>query len=129
MLQIIHLKTNRMEGTLPSEIGSLSMLSWFDVSMNQIIGTIPESFGNLKNLRDLRLAGNMLSEPIPEALCSSAAVHAGLAQHCGCDAIICPVGSYSAMGFAPGKGFIVKEISGDDHIGCVMSLFYKKIHI
>mmetsp|Transcript_17405 Transcript_17405/g.49822 ORF Transcript_17405/g.49822 Transcript_17405/m.49822 type:complete len:1322 (-) Transcript_17405:68-4033(-) len=113
MLQIIHLKSNRLEGTLPSEIGSLGMLSWFDVSMNQIIGTIPQSFSNLQNLRDLRLGGNMLSDPIPEGLCSSAKVHAGLAKHCGCDAIICPVGSYSAMGFAPGKGGCTKCPEGE----------------
>jgi hypothetical protein len=113
MLQIIHLKSNNISGTLPSEIGSLGMLSWFDVSMNQIIGTIPKTFTKLQNMRDLRLGGNMLSEPIPEGLCSSTTVHAGLAQHCGCDAIICPVGSYSATGFAPGKRGCAKCPEGE----------------
>ena len=113
MLQIIHLKSNNINGTLPSEIGSLGMLSWFDVSMNQIIGTIPQTYTKLQNLRDLRLGGNMLSEPIPEDLCSSTKVHAGLASHCGCDAIICPVGSYSATGFAPGKEGCTKCPEGE----------------
>ena len=113
MLQIIHLKSNNINGTLPSEIGSLGMLSWFDVSMNQIIGTIPQTYTKLPNLRDLRLGGNMLSEPIPEGLCSSTKVHGGLASHCGCDAIICPVGSYSATGFAPGKEGCTKCPEGE----------------
>lgn len=45
----------------------------------------------------------MLHDPIPEGLCSSAKVNGGLAKHCGCDAIICPMGTYSPTGFATNK--------------------------
>ena len=42
----------------------------------------------------------MLSDPIPESLCLSSKVNGGLSEICGCDAIICPLGTYSANGFA-----------------------------
>lgn len=53
-------------------------------------------------LKDLRVHGNRLYDPIPPALCSNPKVNGGNTLNYGCDAIICPLGTFSPVS---GQGF------------------------
>jgi len=99
-LQILHLKKNRFTGTLPAFLGQLVNIAWLDLSSNRFEGTVPESFAYLRSLKDLRLGSNKLFDPIPQALCSQIRVNSGPAKAYGCDAILCPLGTYSDSGYA-----------------------------
>uniref|UniRef100_A0A7S2ERU3 Disease resistance R13L4/SHOC-2-like LRR domain-containing protein n=1 Tax=Trieres chinensis TaxID=1514140 RepID=A0A7S2ERU3_TRICV len=99
-IQIVHLKNNRLTGTLPENLGNLPLLSWLDVSNNNLVGTIPPSLGTITSLRDIRMGGNKIHGPVPESLCSNTRVNAGRTRQFGCDAVICPLGTFSGIGYA-----------------------------
>ena len=52
-------------GTIPSSLGSLSLLQELDFRDNGLSGTIPPSLASLSNLRALLLEGNTLSGTVP----------------------------------------------------------------
>ena len=93
-LQILHLKGNRLTGTIP-ELGKLPRMSWIDVSNNNLYGTVPHSLGASLVIEDLRLGGNGLYDPIPRGLCSNPNVNGGATKLYGCDGILCPLGTYA----------------------------------
>ncbi|MCZ0940639.1 MAG: hypothetical protein OXJ55_18485 [Caldilineaceae bacterium] len=62
------LGTNRLIGTLPSELGDLANLTNLDLTHNQLSGALPFELGDLANLTDLWLAGNQLSGALPPEL-------------------------------------------------------------
>ena len=53
-------------GTIPPELGSLSMLTDLNLRSNALTGEIPEELGSLTNLRVLNLHSNKLSGDIPD---------------------------------------------------------------
>jgi len=59
---------NNLLGTLPSELGSLSNLTFIDLSFNEITGSIPSELGNLSNLKYLNIENNELTGNIPSEL-------------------------------------------------------------
>lgn len=100
VLQIFHAKDNMLTGTIPEKFGEIPVLSWFDVSNNMLHGTIPMSFSTTESLEDFRLGGNMLYGDVPHLLCSNAELNGGVSKLYGCDAIICPRGTFSELGYA-----------------------------
>ncbi len=64
----LDLSENELNGTIPSELGSLAYLEDLDLSKNQLSGTIPIDLGNLTNLKVLSLYTNRLSGGIPSEL-------------------------------------------------------------
>jgi hypothetical protein len=94
-LQILHLKKNQLSGEIPSSLGELPFLVWLDASLNVLSGTIPSSFATAPMLKDIRVHGNRLYEPIPPALCSNPRMNGGNTVKYGCDAIVCPLGTFS----------------------------------
>ena len=64
----LDLSENELNGTIPSELGSLAYLEDLDLSKNQLSGTIPIELGNLTNLKVLSLYTNRLSGGIPSEL-------------------------------------------------------------
>ncbi|XP_037467398.1 putative receptor-like protein kinase At3g47110 [Triticum dicoccoides] len=65
-LIILDLSTNKLRGTLPYDIGNLSVaLQWLVLGANNLSGTVPPSIGALKNLTVLDLGGNNFVGPIP----------------------------------------------------------------
>uniref|UniRef100_A0A5B7BQE0 non-specific serine/threonine protein kinase n=1 Tax=Davidia involucrata TaxID=16924 RepID=A0A5B7BQE0_DAVIN len=66
-LKDIDLTFNYLNGTIPSEWGSLP-LEHISLLGNRLTGSIPEEFGNITTLRELTLQYNQLSGAIPPAL-------------------------------------------------------------
>ncbi|XP_042515746.1 probable LRR receptor-like serine/threonine-protein kinase At1g53440 isoform X2 [Macadamia integrifolia] len=64
-LEQLVLEDNELEGTLPPELGNLSRLERFLVSANNFTGIIPETYGKLTSLNDFRIDGNGISGKIP----------------------------------------------------------------
>ena len=55
-----------LDGTIPSELGRLSMLTHLNLRTNGLTGSIPASLGNLGNLTYLNLHSNNLGGSIPD---------------------------------------------------------------
>ena len=64
----LDLSENELNGTIPSELGSLTYLEELNLSQNQLSGTIPLELGSLNNLTTLSLFDNRLSGGIPSEL-------------------------------------------------------------
>jgi Leucine-rich repeat (LRR) protein len=63
--QVLHLGGNRIDGPLPTSLGSLTSIRVLNASSNQLVGTLPPSIGNLSSLRDLVLHTNSISGALP----------------------------------------------------------------
>jgi hypothetical protein len=59
---------NRLEGTLPPELGLASYLTRLDLSGNRLQGAIPAELGNLRSLTALNLSENQLAGTLPPRL-------------------------------------------------------------
>jgi Leucine-rich repeat (LRR) protein len=68
-LTYLWLSNNQLTDSIPPEIGSLVNLTWLYLSTNQLTGSIPPEIGNLTNLTSLRLNDNQLTGEIPESIC------------------------------------------------------------
>ena len=55
-----------MDGTVSSELGRLSKLTYLNLRSNELTGDIPDQLGNLRNLKVLNLHSNNLSGGIPD---------------------------------------------------------------
>ena len=64
----LSLRYNALRGTMPSELGNLTNLTYLILSYNSLSGSIPTSLGNLTNLTSLSLAHNKLTGPLPQWL-------------------------------------------------------------
>ncbi len=61
----IQMVSNNLIGTIPTEIGNLTSLTYFNLPQNQLSGSIPHEIGNLPALYQLSLYSNQLSGSIP----------------------------------------------------------------
>ena len=59
----------QLTGSIPSEIGNLTNLTYLNLGVNNLTGSIPPEIGNLTNLTDLCLGYNQLTGEIPESIC------------------------------------------------------------
>ena len=64
----IRLSDNKLNGSIPLELGQLSKLINLLLSRNQLSGSIPSEMGQLSNLTNLYLGSNQLSGAIPSEL-------------------------------------------------------------
>ena len=62
------LYSNNLVGTIPSELGKLSLLKKISFSNNTLSGELPKSLGELSELRYLDLGNNTLKSIIPQTL-------------------------------------------------------------
>ena len=65
MLTYLNLRSNNLTGEIPSSLGSLSRLGVLNLHSNELTGTIPWQLGNLRSLRELWLHANDLTGSIP----------------------------------------------------------------
>ncbi|CDP15118.1 unnamed protein product [Coffea canephora] len=68
MLNELGLSGNNLTGKIPGEIGNLTMLVSLSASYNDLIGLIPQELGNLYNLEVLQIKNNSLSGSIPAGI-------------------------------------------------------------
>ncbi|XP_037483213.1 receptor kinase-like protein Xa21 [Triticum dicoccoides] len=66
----LDLSYNKLNGSIPSEVGSLINLDSLNISNNQLSGDIPHAVGACLHLESLRLEVNFLRGSIPESLMS-----------------------------------------------------------
>ena len=59
---------NGLNGTIPSELGNLSNLTYLHLGSNSLTGTIPSELGNLTKLTAIYLYSNALTGTIPSEL-------------------------------------------------------------
>ena len=57
----LHLHANRLDGSIPPELGHLTSLSALTLDRNQLSGPIPPELGQLTSMETLFLNGNRLS--------------------------------------------------------------------
>ncbi|KAG6419838.1 hypothetical protein SASPL_116350 [Salvia splendens] len=67
-LQVLSLQSNSISGGIPPQILSLSKLERLNISSNSLNGSIPLSISRMQNLRNLDLHGNNLSGSIPDSI-------------------------------------------------------------
>ncbi|XP_047148463.1 receptor like protein 21-like [Vigna umbellata] len=64
----IDLSKNKLNGSIPSELGNLTRIRALNLSHNNLIGEIPATFSKLVQIESLDLSFNMLSGQIPHQL-------------------------------------------------------------
>ena len=64
----LELFNNQVVGSIPTELGNLSLLTSLDLRLNEVSGVIPAELGNLSSLQDLQLGSNQLTGNIPAEL-------------------------------------------------------------
>ncbi|GAB2282963.1 Brassinosteroid LRR receptor kinase [Dionaea muscipula] len=64
----LDLSYNRLEGSIPKELGAMYYLSIMNLAHNNLSGPIPQELGGLKNVGVLDLSYNNLSGQIPQSL-------------------------------------------------------------
>ncbi|XP_058100943.1 probable leucine-rich repeat receptor-like serine/threonine-protein kinase At3g14840 isoform X2 [Magnolia sinica] len=67
-LQRISLGVNRISGSIPKELGSITSLTSFVIEANQLSGDLPPELGNLTNLERLDIQGTNMEGPIPSGI-------------------------------------------------------------
>ena len=60
-----HTELNNMTGPIPTEIGLLDTLIYFDIDHNRITGTIPTEICRMTELRGIALQNNKLRGELP----------------------------------------------------------------
>ncbi|KAI2495602.1 hypothetical protein MHU86_18919 [Fragilaria crotonensis] len=68
-LAVLSLETNKLSGTLPTELGSLNSLSNLFLNNNVLSGTIPSELAGALSLEYLGLDANLLTGNVPIELC------------------------------------------------------------
>ncbi|VEU40520.1 unnamed protein product [Pseudo-nitzschia multistriata] len=118
-LQSLHLDSNSLTGTLPSNflINSrrLQIGIYVGLSDNKFQGTIPDGWSRFDELF-LDLTGNKISA-ISESLCSKPGWMNGAVKNFQCDAILCPAGTYSNVGYKTDENSSCIDCPGSASMG------------
>ncbi|CAL5410044.1 unnamed protein product [Camellia sinensis] len=61
----VSFESNMFNGTVPAELGNLVDLLYLNFNSNNLTGELPKEFSNLINLRELRLSSNNLNGKLP----------------------------------------------------------------
>ncbi|KAI2510878.1 hypothetical protein MHU86_3499 [Fragilaria crotonensis] len=102
-LNLFDISFNSLTGTLPSEMGLMTELIAFSSPYNSFSGTLPIELGRLSDIQVLNLTSNKLRGFIPMGLCGEESWNAHVPVF-GCDAILCPAGTFHPHGAADNNG-------------------------
>lgn len=99
-LEELYLENNHLQGEIPEKfllsVEDTTKSLKVDLSSNMLSGMIPASLSKFDNLH-INLAQNGISE-IPNELCAKSSWMNGEVASGGCDAILCPPGTYNTVG-------------------------------
>lgn len=106
LLHMLSLNSNSMTGTIPSDflsgIADVDQLMAIDIGYNKFHGTVPDTLSRFTNMRLLAMKNEITK--VDPALCTLTGWINGevgkiiTAGGNGCDAILCPVGTYNTYG-------------------------------
>ncbi len=68
-VELLHLHSNNLDGTITDEISKLKSLRELDLSNNNLVGNVPSSLGDLSSLQTLELGENILTGEMPGSIC------------------------------------------------------------
>ncbi|GAX79286.1 hypothetical protein CEUSTIGMA_g6727.t1 [Chlamydomonas eustigma] len=68
-LTSLELHKNQLEGTIPTAVTALHLLSNLNLAFNNLTGTIPATLGNMASLQSLALTSNRITGTLPSELC------------------------------------------------------------
>jgi hypothetical protein len=87
LLENVRLSINRLEGTIPTEMGKLSSLRSLQLSLNLgLSGSVPTGFAELEKLLILDVRSTLVTGSIPSEICE----RGGNVRIDGSNAQICP---------------------------------------
>jgi len=115
-----------LKGTLPDELGLLSMLTNLDVSNNSFTGYFPSGL-RFAPLRSLHIGGNRLKGIVPPLMCANAGDINGDDDD-DCTTIACPMRTYSKDGTGFGECIPCPNSDGAPFLGstnCSTSFLHK----
>merc|ERR1712151_119466 len=84
---MLSLRLNKLNGTIPTELGTLNNLRLMFLSSNYFTGSIPSELGGMVNLQTLGLYNNSLQSTIPNEICRLNHLEDLLID---CDTVKCP---------------------------------------
>lgn len=100
MLTSLKIPRNELSGSVPENFLHRSSVSaelvTVDIAANWFTGSIPESLDRFDNFF-INLSNNWI-EGVPQALCEKEMWMDGLVGQYGCNALLCPIGTYNAIG-------------------------------
>ncbi len=100
-LEEIKLGRNQLKGSLPSSLSKMRFLTSLDVHGNQLTGKLPHEMNQLSPNLELNLTDNLLVGSVPKLFCGGGAASTNLLfRQFGCDAILCPAGTFHPNGAA-----------------------------
>jgi len=67
-LEVFELEHNSISGSIPSDLMTISTLTYIDLDFNALTGTLSPSFGNLSQLQAIELSANRLTGSIPSTI-------------------------------------------------------------
>ena len=103
-LETVELAHNHLTGTIPPTVFNVAHYNsslYLDLSDNELTGMIPAELSRFSDMT-LLLRNNKIDE-IPPVLCNLKDWNGGDVEAFGCDGLLCPPGSASALGRASRK--------------------------
>eukprot|EP00934_Nitzschia_sp_Nitz4_P002388 Nitzschia sp. Nitz4//scaffold202_size38995//17650//21009//NITZ4_007631-RA/size38995-augustus-gene-0.51-mRNA-1//1//CDS//3329541381//2383//frame0 len=115
-LASLDIANNSFTGSIPSVIGKCKKLKWFNAEKNRFTGSLPTSMNKMDPNLNLNLTDNLLVGTVPKLFCGGGAMSQNiLFRQFGCDAILCPAGTFHPSGAATMEaGCRPCPSSGDD---------------
>ena len=100
-LVVLDVGNNVLAGTIPSEIGKMQHLVTLNAEANSLEGSFPVEMNRLSPDLQLNLTNNRLTGTVPKMFCGGGEMSSDLLYKLyGCDAVLCPAGTFHPYGAA-----------------------------
>ncbi|KAL7490789.1 hypothetical protein ACHAWT_000322 [Skeletonema menzelii] len=88
-LKFLDVSFNNLDGALPKELGSATILTTLGLAYNKFDGPIPSEFGLLTNLKELVIQNTNLVGVMPQEICTLRQEGILESITASCDKIVC----------------------------------------